>query len=121
MKKGNITFDYILYIKFIKDIYKNNLNYENFLKRNLNNQEEKENCKSNNASAKNFHNKSLKNSGEMIKDKAFKKKISQKYSNYENDEYLEKHEYQAMNTDLTEKPKSIRMSKNNFTFQENVK
>lgn len=96
--------------------YKNNNNYDNFLKKSI--YEEKEYCKSNRL-AQNSNIKGLKSNAQLAKENEFRKRYFGKYSNYENDEYNEKQEYQALNTDFGDKPKSVRMSKNNFTFQEN--
>lgn len=94
--------------------YKNNSNYENFLnKKNI--YGEKENCIPNSLLIKNSFNKSQKGTEQIAKEKTLKKKYFEKNSNYENEE----NQYQGLNTDFADKPNSIRLSKNNFTFQEN--
>jgi len=100
--------------------YKNNTNYENFLnKYNNNNYQYKEKCKTNNLIMKNSDNKTLKSNAEIAKEKIFKKKYFKRYSTYENDDNTVKHDYQGLNTDFDDRPNSIPLNKNNFTFQEN--
>jgi len=96
--------------------YKNNINYEDYLKKKNINFDDCENTKINRNLFNKNSVKNLKSNAEKLKEKNFKKKYFDRYSNHE---LSENNENQILSTENNNRHKSVHLSKNNFTFQEN--